>query len=171
MEKMSEFKVGDEVRIIRKTSGYAGKLRVGDSAKIDCFFFDNAGQKISARMTCDSNSISCYHNLENIKLAKPKWSIYNNDLPWEKLSNKQKGKILVADNDGIEIQGHGFLSLAMPVRFDITSIAYFAVKPEPAKPEPTMEELFDGDWKECFLGDPATFNKRMIVKGWTKPCK
>jgi hypothetical protein len=163
---MSEFKVGDEVIIIRKTSGYLGKLKVGDSAKIDCFFFDNAGQKISARMTFDSNSISCYHNLENIKLAKPKWSIYNNGLPWEKLSNKQKGKLLLAAHSGVKF----FKFYNITPTFSDYSHVYTAIKPEPVKPEPTMEELFVADWEEC-ASLIRTFPKRMIAKGWTKPCK
>jgi hypothetical protein len=164
MEIMSEFKVGDEVIIIRKTSGYLGKLKVGDSAKIDCFFFDNAGQKISARMTFDSNSISCYHNLENIKLAKPKWSIYNNGLPWEKLSDKQKGKLLVADNNGIMFRG--FSTSGRP-KFNLYNEVYTAIKDEPVKP--TMAELFLIDWQDCEFSLQKAIDC-MIAIGWNKPC-
>jgi hypothetical protein len=57
------------------------------------------------------------------------------------------------------------------VEIDKGDVCVYRAQPKPVKPEPTMAELFDRDWKECFLGDPATFNERMIAKGWTKTCK
>jgi hypothetical protein len=50
----------------------------------------------------------------------------------------------------------------------IREVNYFMGTITPAPPEPTMAELFDRDWKECFLGDPSTFNERMVDKGWKK---
>ena len=168
---MSQFNAGDEVRIIRKTSGYAGKLRVGDTAIISEFNRGNC----SARMSTEAGLCSCFHDLRNIELVKHKWSIYNNDLPWEKLSNKQKGKLMVAENDGYEIKGVKCTALNKPVRFDCHYITYFAVqpepvKPEPPKPEPTMAALFVVDWNDC-MGDFGDSAIQMIAKGWNKPCK
>jgi hypothetical protein len=102
---------------------------------------------------------------------KPKWTIYNNTLPWSQLSDKQKGKLMVAENDGYEIEGVKCTALNKPVRFDCHHIAYFAVEPEPAKPEPTMEELFDADSESFDFRGSGDFPEYMIAKGWTKTCK
>jgi hypothetical protein len=102
---------------------------------------------------------------------KPKWSIYNNTLPWSELSDKQKGKLMVAENDGHEIEGVKCTALNKPVRFDCHHIAYFAVEPEPTKPEPTMEELFIEDAGYWLPESISVFAIKMIAKGWTKPCK
>ena len=187
---MSEFKVGDKIVIIQNpTSNCTSKLRVGDTAKIDTFFFDNAGQKISARMACDSKLSSCYHNLENIELAPPKWSIYKNDLPWGKLSNKQKGKALLAELDGLPMNiiakspSGGDLFICCEKINSSESVVYRA-RPEPVKLEPTMAELFIADWRSLSSESDAKqalmirgydeiyiLASQIIAKGWTKPCK
>jgi hypothetical protein len=159
---MSKFKIGDDVVIDLLTGGYSGKLKVGSVAIIGEFSINRR----FARMVGELDIEGGWHNLANIKHAE-KWSIYNNTLPWSQLSDKQKGKLLVADNNGIRF--HFFSANGRP-KFNICNEVYTAVEPKPVKPEPTMAELFDRDWKECFLGDPATFNERMIAKGWNKPC-
>jgi hypothetical protein len=103
------------------------------------------------------------------ELVKPKWSIYNNTLPWSQLSDKQKGKLLLANHSGIEIKGGQFLSLKQPVKFDHPNFHYFAVKSEPVKPEPTMTQLFVKDWNEV-CDNTISGADRMIARGWNKPC-
>jgi hypothetical protein len=90
-----------------------------------------------------------------------KWTIYNNTLPWSDLSDKQKGKLLLANHSGIRIEGVGFLSIAIPVKFECNIIVYFAVKPEP-----TMAELFKDDWFECLISGRGEQHEKMIAKGW-----
>jgi hypothetical protein len=162
---VNKFKVGDEVIISEVTNSYSGKLTLGSLAVVgefnhNCTF---------ARMIGELNIMCGWHNLANIKHAE-KWSIYNNTLPWSELSDKQKGKLMVAENDGYEIEGVKCTALNKPVRFDCHHIAYFAVEPEPPKPEPTMEELFLIDWKDC-LCVGGKQEQKMIAKGWTKTCK
>ena len=98
-----------------------------------------------------------------MRKLKPKWSIYNNYLPWSDLSDEQKGNLLVADNNGIEIEGRDFLALLKPVQFDGQHIAYFAVQPEPVKPAPTMEELFITDWES--FSSRSDYTIEMMLKG------
>ena len=161
---MSKFKAGDKVQVTASNAILRGH---------SCNENIKSGGEYSITDVCHRgefllNNLDCgYVDSSMIKLSAPKWSIYNNDLPWEKLSSKQKGKLLLAAHSNIKFINFG----CHQPTFNSEVNVYKAIKPEPAKPEPTMEELFDGDWKECFLGDPATFNKRMIVKGWTKPCK
>jgi hypothetical protein len=100
---------------------------------------------------------------------KTKWSIYNNTLPWSELSDKQKGKLLLGRHQGLDftIDGLGFKS----VSFDCVFYVYKAIKPEPVKPEPTMEELFDADSESFDFRGSGDFPEYMIAKGWTKTCK
>jgi hypothetical protein len=134
---MSKFKVGDEVRIIKDTAGYVGKLRIGDIAIIS--EFNNTNR--SAIMNTETGLCSCFHDLENIELVKPKWTIYNNTLPWKELSDKQKGKMLLANYNKIKFKSPS---------------------------EPTMSELFKTDWYECLSSGPGEQHEKMILKGWGK---
>jgi hypothetical protein len=163
---MSDFKIGDRVVITGHTKGYVGCLKVGDTAHI-AEFYSPEGKNMSARMVCDGWADSCYHSLNNIEL-KPKWSIYNNTLPWSQLRDKQKGKLLVAENDGHEIKGLNCTTLNKPVRFDCHHITYFAVEAVPVKPEPTMAEVFVADWHEANVHLVKEFSEYMIAKGWVK---
>jgi hypothetical protein len=149
---MSKFKVGDEVRIIKDTAGYVGKLRIGDIAIIS--EFNNTNR--SAIMNTETGLCSCFHDLENIELVKPKWTIYNNTLPWKELSDKQKGKMLLAAHDGKSFGTHKAV-------FKNPDHSYQAVKSKP-----TMEELFLADWKECCPFSVETFADKIIAKGWAK---
>jgi hypothetical protein len=158
---MSKFKEGDNVIISEVTNSYSGKLKLGSLAVIGQFN-DNC---TFARMIGELNIMCGWHDLNNIKHAE-KWTIYNNTKPWSELSDKQKGKLLVADNRGLIFNG---FTIKIRPSFSYYNSVYAVTNPDTVKPEPTMAELFDRDWKECFLGDPATFNERMIAKGWTKP--
>ena len=100
--------------------------------------------------------------------VKPKWTIYNNTLPWSDLSDKQKGKLMVAENDGYEIKGFKCTALNKPVRFDCHHITYFAVEPVPVKPESKMANLLMVDLSQCQDGDLIS---HLINRGWTKSCK
>jgi hypothetical protein len=155
METMNKFKVGDRIVRVRKGSinvpqGYQTKVLNG--YEYTCFFG-------SANPICDD-----YWELASQDI-KPKWTIYNNTLPWSQLSDKQKGKLLLAAHAkmlfcdfGLQIPGFALVNCVYKVE-------------EPVKPEPTMAELLTLDILSCsgFLR-PHDVND-LIAKGWTKPCK
>jgi hypothetical protein len=99
---------------------------------------------------------------EMMQLLKPKWTIYNNTLPWSDLSDKQKGKMLLAAHKGI-----GFGGTDKPT-FNNQHYPYQAKE---VKPEPTMAELFVIDWHETDVHLLKDFSEHMIAKGWVKKCK
>ena len=101
-------------------------------------------------------------------MKDPKWTIYNNATPWSELSDKKKGKLLLAAHSGVNIGGRGFRYLVNPVQFVDPTRAYFAIKPTPVKTGPTMEEIFASDWGIC--SDSGMYNMwaKMIAKGWKK---
>tara|TARA_R110000850_G_scaffold24625_6_gene71902 strand:- start:1883 stop:2464 length:582 start_codon:yes stop_codon:yes gene_type:complete len=165
-ETMSRFKVGDRIRItVNPSENCNSLLRVGDVGIIDEFYLNGAGEEVSASMNCDLGVIGCFHNLENIELAKPKWTIYNNTLPWSDLSDKQKGKMLLGRHIGLAftIDGVPFSN----TRFSGGSSVYKAQYIELVKPEPTMEELFHSDFYGIRSGS-ITVARLMITKGWVK---
>jgi hypothetical protein len=161
METMRKFKVGDEiVRVDTKASwahiGYTAAVLEG---------YQYLGKDFCVKRIFD-------HQWELVQeAAKSKWTIYNNTLPWSQLSDKQKGKLMVAENDGYEIKGFKCTALNKPVRFDCHHITYFAVEPVPVKPETIMADLFFADWIECKTRDCKILAEHMIAKGWTKSCK
>ena len=159
---MKEFKVGSKVKIISKTKGYQGFMKVGDIGQINKFYVLD-GKNQSASMECEAGLSSCFHNLNNVELVKPKWTIYNNTLTWLYLSDKQKGKFLLANHDGVEIIGLECISIPKPVVFNCDIIAYQAVKPKP-----TMAELFAVDLNNCNAGIEIKVSEQMTVKGWAK---
>ena len=162
---MNEFNVGDEVKVVEITLAYAGNLKVCDTAIIKKF---QINQNRFVMLVGDDSNECCWHDVNNIELVKPKWSIYNNTLPWSELSDKQKGKLLLAGHNGITISMKN--GIFFKPAFDDGSAIYKAIKPETAKPEPTMAELFLIDWQDCLcVGGKQEQN--MIAKGWTKPCK
>ena len=152
MEIMSKFKAGDKIVRVKQDApwapiGYETTVLKGDKYK-----------------DSDSGCKTCIAD-DYWELVAPKWSIYNNDLPWEKLSNKQKGKMLLAAHEKISFCGCGHES---PI-FNLDSQVYVAIKPEPVKP--TMEELFIADWKKFSTGSLSELAPQMIAIGWNKPCK
>jgi hypothetical protein len=100
----------------------------------------------------------------NWELANPKWTIYNNTLPWSQLSDKQKGKLLLAAHAKMLFYGFG---LELP-SFKYNNVVYKVeelTKPEKKK-SLGMGELFTIDWF-----DGGQNSDYMIAKGWTKSCK
>ena len=96
-----------------------------------------------------------------IKLASPKWSIYTNDIPWCDLSDKQKGKLLLAGHAGLEFRLDGRGNPLQYPAFKGNTTVYKAVKPTP-EPEP-IEDIFIKDWFE------QSKNVNMMISlGWTK---
>tara|TARA_R110000796_G_scaffold220217_1_gene336347 strand:+ start:239 stop:538 length:300 start_codon:yes stop_codon:yes gene_type:complete len=96
------------------------------------------------------------------------WTIYNNTLTWEQLSDKKKGKFLLAAHGGVNIGGRGFRYLVNPVQFVDPTRAYFAIKPAAVKTELTMADLFACDWLICSDSGPYNMWAKMIAKGWKK---
>ena len=151
---MSRFKVGDKIIRVKHDMpwapiGYETTALENDEYK----------DKNSSSRTCIIN--------EHWNLVSPKWSIYNNDLPWEKLSNKQKGKLLLAHNEGLQIKK---VNLEYDTRLFKNRDAVYQVI-NTVKPEPTMAELFDADADSFDFRSSLEFPEFMIAKGWTKPCK
>jgi hypothetical protein len=102
---------------------------------------------------------------KNWKTINPKWTIYNNTLPWSELSDKQKGKMLLARHcENLFTSNH--TDIACYPKFSGLETTYQAV--EPVKPEPTMAELFEIDWKSIPQCDGWEEINSMIAKGWVK---
>jgi hypothetical protein len=159
METMSECKVGNKAKILRITGGYRGKFNVGDVAVIK--EFESSGSKF-VRMDGENNIRDSWHNINNIELVEPKWTIYNNEKAWEDLSDKQKGKLLLAAHEKVEFKN----VYHKTPKFDCKEKVYTAIKPELI-----MADLFFADWIECKTRDVKMLAEHMIAKGWTKPCK
>ena len=153
---MSKFKVGDEVEAVSESFTW-GLVRAGDLGVVKSL----RGDEYFVRFP-NQSTWRCYE--KDLKLVKPKWTIYNNTLPWSQLSDKQKGKLLLAGNEGVEMTLDG----------DIVNDAAFKCKKgvyKAIKPEPTMEELFDADSESFDFRGSGDFPEYMIAKGWTKTCK
>ena len=166
---MNKFKVGDDVIISEVTNSYSGKLTLGSLAVIGQFNHNCT----FARMIGELNIMCGWHDLNNIKHAE-KWSIYNNTLPWSELSDKQKGKLLLANINDVAIcmvakSLRGDETFINNVEIDKGDVCVYRAQPKPVKPEPTMEELFLIDWQDC-LCVGGKQEQKMIAKGWTKPC-
>jgi hypothetical protein len=168
---MSKFKVGDEIVINLLTGGYSGKLKFGSVAIIGEF---SIGRRF-ARMVGELNIAGGWHNLANIKHAE-KWSIYNNTLPWSELSDKQKGKLLLANINDVAIcmvakSLRGDETFINNVEIDKGDVCVYRAQPKPVKPEPTMAELLTKDILGCSGFLRPHYVDELIAKGWTKPCK
>ncbi|MFT6991878.1 MAG: hypothetical protein ACJASL_003875 [Paraglaciecola sp.] len=146
---MSKFKVGDE---IVRINNLRHDIKIGFKTIVEPHYY---------YMAPTGEFIKIID--KNWKLSKPKWTIYNNTLPWSDLSDKQKGKLLLAAHARVEIIGLGMLSIPKPVVFNCGIIAYQAVKPEP-----TTAELFFTDWHETDVHLVKEFSEYMIGKGLVK---
>jgi hypothetical protein len=154
METMSKFKVGDNaVRV----SGFTDKSPKGYVTKVleNDFYTDINGIK--------RDFWSHFWELVPEDIA-PKWTIYNNTLPWSQLSDKQKGKLLLAAHAKMLFYGFG---IELP-SFKYSNVVYKVE--EVVKPEPTMSELFVIDIRTISLGGDWNTSEKMIAKGWTKSC-
>ena len=154
---MSKFKVGDEVEAVSESFTW-GYVKVGDLGVVT--------DKYEEQLIVDfPNQSLWYCHEKDLKLVKDKWSIYNNTQPWSQLSDKQKGKLLVADNRGLIFNG---FTIKIRPSFSYYNSVYAVTKTKLVKPEPTMAELFKKDWYDCFCDEDKY--EQMISKGWTKPC-
>jgi hypothetical protein len=140
METMRKFKVGDEIVRVSVETSWA---HIGyKSTVLENYVY-----------LCKDGKYTPVHD-EHWELVKPKWTIYNNDKAWQDLSDKQKGKMLLAAHNGSSFGGTD------KTEFNNPDYAY------KAKPELTMAELFIDDWNELSTGFP--FSKQMIAKGWKR---
>ena len=164
---MSKFKVGDEVEAVSESFTW-GYVKVGDLGVVT--------DKYEEQLIVDfPNQSLWYCHEKDLKLVKDKWSIYNNTLPWSELSDKQKGKILVANINDVAIcmvakSLIGDVTFINNVEIDKGDVCVYRAQPKPVKPEPTMAELFTSDWKEFSTGLLSELAPQMIAKGWTKTC-
>jgi hypothetical protein len=155
METMSEFKVGAEIVRVANGTYYAA---IGYKTTV----LKDGKYKIE-----DSDMLIKIVD-DQWELVEPKWTIYNNDKAWQDLSDKQKGKLLLAGHNGITISMSN--GIFFKPAFSNGSAIYKAIKHETVKPEPTMEELFMADLSECNTGLLKHIPEPMIAKGWTKSC-
>jgi hypothetical protein len=154
VEAMSKFKLGSKVKVIEITLAYNGGLKVGDIAAIQEF---QSSHNRFVRLIGDDSNACSWHDVNNIELVEPKWTIYNNTLPWSDLSDKQKGKLLLAQNNKLKFEDFTSSEPTMP----FSNGWVYVVE----KPEPTMETVFANDWfNEC-----GQSPKNMVAKGWIKP--
>jgi hypothetical protein len=152
METMRKFKVGDEiVRVDTKASwahiGYTAAVLEG---------YQYLGKDFCVKRIFD-------HQWELVQeAAKSKWTIYNNTLPWSDLSDKKKGKLMVAAHAKIRFTCNK-LDVFGDVAFNEEGGIYKAQYIEPVKPEPTMEEKFNAAWER--LNTRLSIAEQMINKG------
>jgi hypothetical protein len=157
VEGMSKFKVGDE---IVRINNLRHDIKIGFKTIVEPHYY---------YMAPTGEFIKIID--KNWKLSKPKWTIYNNTLPWSDLSDKQKGKLLLAKLNGIalcivvkSLQGGDTFIDNIGIIHSRGQCVYRA-QLEPVKPELTMETVFANDWfNEC-----GQSPKNMIAKGWIKP--
>jgi hypothetical protein len=155
---MSKFKVGDDIVRVNAKASWA---HIGYTATV------LEGHQYLGKDFCVKRIFDYQWELVQ-KAAKPKWSIYNNTLPWSQLSDKQKGKMLLAAHAKIRFTCNKHVVFG-DVAFNNEGGIYSAQYIEPVKPEPTMEELFLIDWQDC-LCVGGKQEQKMIAKGWTKTC-
>ena len=142
---MSKFNKNDK---ITRSSGDAKWARIGFKAVVldDNMYLDALGEV--------NEIIDDYW-----ELATPKWTIYNNTLPWSDLNDKQKCKMLLAGYEKIKFTCNK-LDVYGPLAFNNKSGIYQSVKPAS-----TMAELFVADIAGCTWNDLAP---TVIAKGWVK---
>jgi hypothetical protein len=160
VEGMSKFKVGDE---IVRINNLRHDIKIGFKTIVEPHYY---------YMAPTGEFIKIID--KNWKLSKPKWTIYNNTLPWSDLSDKQKGKLLLAKLNGIalcivvkSLQGGDTFIDNIGIIHSRGQCVYRA-QLEPVKPEPTTAELFFTDWHETDVHLVKEFSEYMIGKGWVK---
>jgi hypothetical protein len=158
METMRKFKVGDEIVRVNTKASWA---HIGYTATV------LEGHQYLGKDFCVKRIFDHQWELAQ-EAAKSKWTIYNNTLPWSQLSDKQKGKLLLAAHAGFKIVIDGYIS--PKPKFKFNDSIYKVVELESVKPEPTMESLFKSDWYDCLANGGNKYEK-MIAKGWNKSCK
>ena len=106
-------------------------------------------------------------------MKDPKWTIYNNTMTWEQLSDKKKGKFLLAEHNKeiikmVATSLGGQDAFINSVKIDSSKPIIYRAAPPPVKAGPTMEELFISDWQDTVSNLLRDFSKHMIAKGWKK---
>ena len=156
---MSRFKKGDRVLVTGRNSTLNENVKIGDTRIVTATQSDG----VQLDDICDG----WVHDVD----LWSRWTIYNNTLTWEQLSDKKKGKFLLAEHNK-EIIKMVATSLGGQNVF-LHSVKIDSSKPivyraAPAKAKPTMEELFASDWRIC--SDSGMYNMwaKMIAKGWKK---
>ena len=122
---MGKIKVGKRVVVTASNEelrNYCcnGKIKNGGSHEI-------TGISKAGESYCLDGVDSAWLKLGMIKLANPKWSIYTNDIQWRDLSNKQKGKMLLAGHGAMEFTINGDAPIKFP-SFNNKFAVYKAVK-------------------------------------------
>ncbi len=154
---MRKFKVGDEILRVSTKTGWA---HIGYTA-IVLEGYQYLGKDFCVKRIFD-------HQWELVQeAAKPKWTIYNNTLPWSELSDKQKGKLLLASHSKIKFTCNK-VYISWDVAFNNEGGIYNAQYIELVKPAPTMAELFESDWRICSASGTYNMWSKMIDKGWKK---
>ena len=98
-----------------------------------------------------------------------KWTIYNNTMTWEQLSDKKKGKFLLADHNQTIMKKTAIKHSSNQDMFIYCEkIDHSKTTVYRAAPAPTMEELFAVDWHKTNAHLLKDFSKHMIAKGWKK---
>jgi len=156
---MSKFKIGDRVLVTGRNSTLNENVKIGDTRIV------TATQSDGAQLDdiCDG----WVHDVD----LSSKWTIYNNTITWEQLSDKKKGKLLLAEHDKeiikmVAASSCGQYPFLHSIKIDSSKpIVYRAA---PAKAAPTMEELFISDLQDTVSNLLRDFSKHMIAKGWKK---
>jgi hypothetical protein len=162
METMSKFKVGDRVLVTSRNPTASKLIQIGDIRIVTDTCVD------VVRLDDILTGWLFHSNIELVtEDIKPKWTIYNNDKPWEDLSDKQKGKMLLAAHGKVLFKMGKSGVILDRVRFSTSDTVYQAV--EPVKPEPTMAEKFIADAGDWDFKSSNDFSGYMIAKGWNKP--
>ncbi len=157
---MNKFKVGDEIVRVNTKASWA---HIGYTATV------LEGHQYLGKDFCVKRIFD--HQWELVQeAAKPKWTIYNNTLPWSQLSDKKKGKLLLAAHAKIRFTCDK-LDVFGDVAFNNEGGIYNAQYIELVKPEPTMAVLFNSDSVDFDFRRSTDFPEYMIAKGWTKTCK
>jgi hypothetical protein len=157
---MSKFKVGNKIVVNARTRTLNNEIKIGDIRTVT--------DTQSNGVQLDSIADGWVHDVDielASKIIKPKWSIYNNTLPWSKLSDKKKRRLLLANNNGLIF--NGFTINSRP-NFSYYNSVHAVRKCESVEPEPTMAELFDADAGSFDFRGSVEFPEHMISKGWSK---
>ncbi len=127
METMSEFNKGDRVLVTSRNKTASKLIQIGDIRIVTDTCVD------MVRLDDILTGWLFHSNIELVpEDIKPKWTIYNNDKAWQDLSDKQKGKMLLAGHNGITISMRNLIFFKPA--FDDASAIYKAIKPATVKP-------------------------------------
>ena len=158
---MSRFKKGDRVLVTGENATLNENFKIGNTHIVTA--------TKSASVQLDD---ICNGWVNDVDLWS-RWTIYNNAEAWSELSDKKKGKFLLAEQNKeiikmVATSSCGRYPFFHSIKIDSSKPIVYRAAPAPVKPEPTMEELFASDWGIC--SDSGMYNvfNKMIAKGWKK---